>query len=490
MYVKLDLPAGIARVATEYAASGRYYDADLVRWWQGVIQPMGGWRNISTTTVSGVARSIVTWIDNSNQIWAGIGTDTGLHVMTQTGVVSDVTPAGFTAGREDASFGGGYGSGAYGAASYGPARSNISVVNRASMWTLDVFGQFLIGCMPEDGSIYRWELATGTPAAVIANAPTNCTAVLSSESLFVLALGAGGDPRRIDWSDRGDENTWTPSVINLAGTVQLQSNGKIICGKRFRGGDLIFTTTDVHLARYVGRPEVFIFERLANGCGIVSAQAAAVVGNRAFWMTDSGFWEYNGFAQPLPCDVQDFVFENLSESQRSKVHAVHNSGYGEVWWFYPSKDSEEPDRYVIYNYLEGYWNIGELARTCGTNQDAFAKPLYVDIDGQVYEHEIGKMRDAREPYVRSAPIEMGNGEQFIYAREYVPDEQTVGESEILFHTRMYPNGPESTYGPVQSASPAHVRFSGRQVAYEYRFNDGEDARVGSGRVKIAMGGSR
>ena len=490
MYVKLDLPDGVARGATEYATSGRYYDADLVRWWQGTIQPIGGWREISTTTVSGKARALTNWIDNSNQIWAGIGTHTGLFVMTQTGDVSDVTPVGFTAGRESATYGGGYGSGAYGASSYGTARADISVINRASMWSLDVFGQFLIGCMPEDGNIYRWELSTGTPAAVIPNAPTNCTAVLASDSVIVLALGAGGDPRRIDWSDRGDENIWTPSVTNLAGSAQLQTNGKIVCGKSFRGGDLIFTTTDIHLARYVGQPSVFVFERLASGCGIVSAQASAVVGSRAFWMTDSGFWEYNGFAQPMACDVQDYVFGRLSTSQRSKVYAVHNSAFGEVWWLYPSTDSSEPDSYVIYNYLSGHWNIGQLNRTCGTNQDAFAKPLYVGHDGQIYEHEIGDLRDGRQSFLRSAPVEMGNGEQFVYATQYVPDEGVIGQSEIYFHARQYPNGPETTHGPISPASPKHIRFSGRQVAYEYRFESGEDARIGSGRIRVVMGGRR
>ena len=357
------------------------------------------------------------------------------------------------------------------------------------MWTLDVFDEFLIGCIAEDGEIYEWDLNTANVATAITNAPT-AKAVMMTNDLFVMALGADGDPRQVQWSGRGAKDVWTPAADNLAGSTRLQTNGKLLCGKRFRGGELLFTTVDVHLAQYVGSPSVYIFERLASGCGIVSPQAAAIVGSRAFWMTGNNFWQFNGYAEPLPCDVQDYVFENINKSQLSKAYAVHNSAFGEVWWFYPSENALECDSYVIFNYLEGHWSIGSLARTCGTNEDVFAQPLMVDPDGQVYEHEIGVSRDGRQGYVRAAPIELGDGERFMYAREYVPDEGTAGESTIRFRTRMYPNATETLHGPYQAANPKLVRFGARQVAWEHLFDDGEDARIGAPRLKIKAGGRR
>lgn len=486
----MELPPGVARMGTEYAVEGRYYDADLLRWHQGAIQPIGGWRDISTTTVSGSARAITTWVDNSNQIWAGIGTHSGLFVMTQTGVVTDITPSGFTTGRADAVFGGGFGSGDYGDGTYGTARADVSVLNNASMWTLDVFDEFLVGCMPEDGIIYDWDLNTSNDAVAVTNAPTGCAAVFVTNDLFVMALGAGGDPRRIDWSSRGNRTVWTPAATNTAGSVQLQTNGKIRCGKRFIGGELIFTSVDVHLARYVGQPDIYVFDRLAGGCGIISPQAAAVVGSQAFWMSDNNFWMYNGFVQPMPCDVYDYVFTGMNEAQRSKTYAVHNSAFGEVWWFYPRGESNECDSYVIYNYLNNFWNIGSLSRTCGTNQDVFGKPLLIDAAGQVYEHEIGQLRDGRQSTARSAPLAVGNGENFVYAREYDPDEQTAGDSTVKFFTKYRANGAEYTHGPYTSASPKTVRFSGNLVAWEWAFESGKDARIGIPRLKISMGGRR
>jgi hypothetical protein len=343
--------------------------------------------------------------------------------------------------------------------------------------------------MAEDGKIYDWNLSTSSLAAQIAGSP-NAKAVMATNDLFVMALGANNDPRAVAWSDRGVRTTWTPAADNLAGSTRLQTNGQLRCGKRFRGGELLFTTVDVHLARYVGKPSVYVFERLASGCGIVSPQASAVVGSRVFWMSDNNFWEYNGFAQPMPCDVQDYVFTGMNESQRSKVYAVHNSAFGEVWWFYPSLNSSECDRYVIFSYLEGHWNIGALDRTCGVNQEVFGKPLFVDADGQVYEHEVGEDRESRRGYARSAPIELGNGEQFMYAESYIPDEGTVGDSTVQFFTRMYPNATEYQKGPFESHSPKSVRFGARQMAWQYNFESGKTARVGAPRLKVHGGGYR
>ena len=488
--VKMELPPGIARMGTEYSVEGRYFDADLARWHQGNKQPIGGWREISDSAVTGKPRAITTWLDKSNQIWAGIGTHSGLFVMTQTGSVTDITPAGFTSGRADAEFGGGYGSGVYGAGTYGTPRADVSVVNPASMWTLDVFDEFLIGCMPQDGKIYDWDLNTSNAAVAVTNAPTGCSAVFVTNDLFVMALGASNDPRRIDWSSRGNRTIWTPAATNTAGSVQLQTNGKIICGKRFIGGELIFTSVDVHLARYIGAPSVYVFDRLAGGCGIISPQAVAIVGAQAFWMSENNFWMYNGYVQAMPCDVYDYVFTGMNDAQKSKVYAVHNSAFGEVWWFYPRGDSFECDSYVIFNYLDGFWNIGSLSRACGTNQDVFGKPLMIDPDGQVYEHEIGNMRDDRQSRIRSAPVTMANGERFIYAREYDPDEQTAGDSTVKFYTKYRANGDEYEYGPYASASPKVVRFSGNFVAWEWTFESGASGRIGVPRLKFSMGGRR
>ena len=96
----------------------------------------------------------------------------------------------------------------------------------------------------------------------------------------------------------------------------------------------------------------------------ISRKAAAVSEAGAFWMGRGGFFTYAGGAvQAIACDVRDFVFNDLNRSQQSKVHAVANAEFGEIWWFYPGDDSTECNRYVAYNYREGHWLIGAIDRT-------------------------------------------------------------------------------------------------------------------------------
>jgi len=43
MLVKLELPPGIYRTGTTYMAVGRWWDGNLVRWYEGALRPVGGW---------------------------------------------------------------------------------------------------------------------------------------------------------------------------------------------------------------------------------------------------------------------------------------------------------------------------------------------------------------------------------------------------------------------------------------------------------------
>ena len=78
-------------------------------------------------------------------------------------------------------------------------------------------------------------------------------------------------------------------------------------------------------------------------------------------MGQRGFFAYSGGAvQDVPCEVGDYVFNDINTAQASKIWSVTNQQYNEIWWFYCSGGSNEIDRYVSYNYKEGHWSIGQL----------------------------------------------------------------------------------------------------------------------------------
>jgi len=294
----------------------------------------------------------------------------------------------------------------------------------------------------------------------------------------------------VSWCDQENNTVWTPSATNQAGDFEINSLGSIKCGKRVRGVNLIFTDVDVHAASYIGLPYIYSFEKVGSGCGVISSQAVAAIDTAAIWMSRSGFWIYDGYAKPLPSDVGDYVFQNINYNQASKVYAVHNSKYGECIWFYPSSASNENDSYVTYNYREGHWSIGTLARTAGTDRGVFTYPLMISTDGYIFEHEVGYAYDGASPFVESGPFEIGNGDNIMSVKQVIPDEQTLGEVVVSFKARMYPTSTETTYGPYAAAQPTDVRFAARQVKVRYTGAVLEDWRVGVNRVEVVPMGKR
>lgn len=492
-FIQLQIPPGVYRNGTELQSSGRWYDANLVRFYEGTMRPMGGWRKRSESAVAGAARSLLTWKDNEADPWIGIGTNSGLYAMSVSGVLKDITPAGFTSGLVDATIVTGYGTGGYGVQAYGVERENLTTITPAAVWTLDTWGEYLVGCSNSDGKLYEWQLGFGGPtaAAAITNAPTSCNAILSTAERFIFALGAGGNPRKVQWCDQENNTVWTPAELNQAGDFELTTPGTLMAGKRVRAINLLWTDVDCHAATYIGQPFIFSFEKIGSGCGLISPQAVAIVADAtAFWMSKTGFWMYDGSVKPLPSDVGDYVYREINRNQSSKVYAVHNGEFGEVLWFYPSAESTEVDSYVLYNYREGHWNVGTLARTAGTGRGAFDHPLLVSTDGYIYEHEVGFNYDSESLFCESGPVQIGAGDNLMAVKELIPDELNQGDVTATFKTRLYPNGVESTHGPYSMSNPTSVRFTARQVKMRVQSNGNNNWRVGTMRIDAAQGGRR
>lgn len=494
MFIPIVLPPGVVKLGTDYQSKGRYRYTDLMRWENGSMQPVGGWRLRSDSALDGVSRAILTWATNDNSAWIGVGTNTHLYAITRGGAVDDITPVGFAPGAEDATTGTGYGSGLYGAGLYGTLRADPTNVIPAASWTLDTFGEHLVGVMDEDQIIYEWTLDPMVVAAEVTNSPL-CSAIVTTQENILMALGAYDgtvvNPRYIKWSSIQDNTDWTPTATNQARDATLQTQGKIMTAKRVPGGLLVLTDEGAFSGTYVGPPFVYTFQRIGAGCGAVSRQCVAATQSTAYWWGPNGFYQSNGFVTPLECDVQDYVFSDFNPEQISKVSAVLNSDYSEVWWFYPSANSLENNRYVVYNFLDNIWHFGNLDRTCGTGSNGVLPfPLMVGTDGYVYDHEVDDYRDNRSPVARTGPVEIGDGDNVILLSRYIPDEKNVGMVDVSFYLRQWPNGTETTYGPYNSTSPTDLRLTARQMEIEYIVAPNVDARIGNFRFDARPGGRR
>ena len=284
---------------------------------------------------------------------------------------------------------------------------------------------------------------------------------------------------------------WAALATNEAGDIELQMSGQIMCGVRTRGQSLILSDTDAHSATYIGGQFVYSFQRVGSSCGVISRKAAAAVDEGVFWMGRNSFHVYSGGAvQDLPCEVSDYVFNDINFGQISKVWAVSNQQFNEIWWFYPSSAATEIDSYVSYNYAERHWSIGSLTRTSGVDSGAFTYPIWMSKDGVAIDHEFGLSTEGEVAFAESGPITLGSGDTVMRATSLIPDEKTQGDVRAVFKTRFYPNDTERSYGPYSMSNPTSVRFTGRQVRMRVEAVRLSDWRVGVMRIDAVPGGRR
>jgi len=249
------------------------------------------------------------------------------------------------------------------------------------------------------------------------------------------------------------------------------------------------------------------------------------VGDQAFWMSQGGFFQYQGSVQPLKCDVQDHIFKDINRIQDSKIYASMNPEFFEITWWYASSTSDEILKYATYNYAEGWWSTGELCRTAFAegSPGVYNNPIGIADDGTVYEHEIevssGKRTTSQiatsnadvSDYDRKlvtgtdatndvglcfaeTVMEIGDGENITNITQLVTDTEGVGDNgmRFKFKTSYTPNGTESTSGNYDLAADGYtdVREQGRQ--FKYRIESGFDQywEVGSIRAEMSAGGRR
>jgi hypothetical protein len=226
------------------------------------------------------------------------------------------------------------------------------------------------------------------------------------------------------------------------------------------------------------------------------------------------FYVYSGAVQRLPCMVRDFVFSDINEEQIDKINAALNTEHSEIWWYYPSANSNEVNRYVVYNYLEQVWYYGSFGRTAWIDRGIFDFPFAANADGYIYEHEIGFDDGTTNPitpinaYIQSSPIDIGDGEQFMLLRKMIPDVDFKDSSAVLPDVNIIldvKNVPDGTYSKTETdtfvktqaaavnarTEQLHFRLRGRQMRFKIESEDlGVTWRLGSPRLDIRTDGRR
>jgi hypothetical protein len=352
----------------------------------GVVGPIGG---IPASEFN--AEFIITII-NANSFTITVTTPAA---STATGGGTGITARfQINPGNDIASIGYGWGAGVWSRGAWGSGAGS-PVVNIQRDWFLQNFDNDLISNI-RNGAIYYWKYSDGVGARATllnnttiggvapADVPTEAIQTLVSQNdRHLICFGAtpfgGGalDPLLIRWATQDQPNVWTPQVTNSAGFLRVSRGSQIVCAVATRQEILVFTDGTLNSLQFVGTTDVFSLNELSDNISILSPRAVATVNNTAYWFGHDKFYAYGGRVETLPCSIRNYVFQNLNYSQAEQIVCGTNEGWNEIWWFYPTADSQVNNAYVIYNHLEKIWYYGTMDRTAWSDSSLREYPQAV-----------------------------------------------------------------------------------------------------------------
>jgi hypothetical protein len=449
------------------------------------------------------------------------------------------------------SYGYGWGIDTWGSGAWGEAASASDVSLEPGLWSLSNFGQVLVATIA-NGKTFTWN--SGDAARLITRASTttsgfqttnNPTAtrvsLVSPTTRHLIHLGtetiigdtSTQDDMFIRFSDQEDINDYTPTAINSAGTQRLQDGTKIIGSLKAKETILVWTDNALYTMKFIGAPFTFGFEQVGTNCGLIGKNAAIEIDGVAFWMSNNGFFMFDGTVKSLPCSVEDYVYDQADTTKGQQIYAGLNNQFTEITWYYPSTNSEYNDQYVVYNYGAGaeklpggVWYIGTEARTTWIDASVYPKPFatkFNDSDtgtfpvivgesglGQtvLFEHEVGT--DQVNPdgstttvtsFVKSYDFDLQSqgtsGEVFLAVRRFIPDFKDLqGNAKVTLAVKRYPQESETTtalspFTITANTDKKDTRARGRFVSIKIENDSNSESwRFGTFRIDIQPDGRR
>ena len=375
----------------------------------------------------------------------------------------------------------GWGTGTWGRSGWGlGSTSPVSQPQRD--WWMDNFDNDLVANI-RNGAPYIWQRgSTVDPGAALSTRAITLQAyatansyvandvpvkvmqlLVSQQDKHLIAFGAvpfgstnanDFDPMLIRWASQDAPGNWTPTVTNTAGDLRISRGSRIVRALPTRQEILVWTDSHLYTLQFLGTTDVFGLQEYADNISIASPRAVTTASNITYWMGQDKFYAYTGRVETLPCTLRNHVFQNLNFAQAEQIISGTNEQWNEVWWFYPTADSEVNNAYVVYNHLDRLWYYGSINRTAWLDTalrrypQAANTPVAVnnlgDVtvgDGYLYSHENGLDDDgaALSAYIESSDFDLGEGDQFMLTRRMLPDvnfdDSTANTPEVTLEVR-------------------------------------------------------
>jgi hypothetical protein len=479
--------------------------------------------------------SAIDGLDMNNEFEVTTYVDANTYKVTHTSAASGSTSGGGGSGNANyqinigetaSTFGYGWGTDTWSTSTWDTPRTSSTVTVFARTWSLDNFGEDLIATVL-NASTYIKDIsgAIDARATALSNAPTASRfSLVSTDTRHLMIFGtettigtpASQDDLLFRFSDREDATDYTPVATNEAGSLRISDGSRIVGAVKSSGQILVWTDTSLHGVQFVGTPFTFGLRQLGANCGLIAQHAAIEVNGRAYWMSDNSFYMYDGVVKKMPCSVQDYVFDDLSYTNRNDIACGINTAFNEIIWYYPSASATAIDRGVAYNYLENTWYTVNLGRTTWLGAYVYENPIATEYSASVtanvstilgltagasyiYEHESGNNQadgTALPAFLTTGSVEIADGNELMSVSKLVPDFDNLANTMTATLTlEQYPQSASNvtTTGSISSTTEKiDVRGRGRAVKIKYETNTVNDTawRLGSTKLQLRPDGRR
>lgn len=408
------------------------------------------------------------------------------------------TPSEFVFSEDDSNAGFGYGGGPYGINEYGiGAEFTGTFFIFPTIWSVGQFNRpvpltgpySIVLCAGNKSPIWEWNQNVLNTPSLLPNAPlrNNWVGTYNNAvvSLGTEAVGGGSFANyRMRISDPEDPTIWTPSGSNLAYSYEFRDSDRLLSMAFARNQMFVFTDKKVFRVQFVGLPDKYLIFDFVESDGIIGPQAFAEVEDSLFWWGNGDWYVTDATTvKPLPNNtVSEYVYSDFNEAQKQKCFAFHNPQFQEVWWFYPSAGSLEPNRYVIFNYKEVHWSVGTWARTAAEKPGTSSREPYlinsaVGVNATLYRHELG-LNDDELPLNARVTTNwrfINESADTYIIDEFVPDSIQNNNFNVGITTKLHPKQSQAPrqYGPYTITPVTEwvkPRAHGRLVQYTFFTN--------------------
>lgn len=420
---------GETRVLVTDTAHGAI-EGDFVTF-SGATGPVGG---ISAATLN-AEHQITTIIDaDSYEIYVSQTASSS----TSGGGAAVVAAYQINVGLESTVIGDGWGAGTWGREGWGEAADTTVAGSRLRLWSEDNWGEDLL-INPRGGKIYYYDSSTGNRAEELSTLVGASDVPLFADQIItfpeqrqVIAFGTNEigltvqDPMMVRWPATESVVDWTPSDTNDAGGFRLSIGSVFMCAVKIRQGLLTFTDTALYVIQYLGASG-YAPRLISDKVSILGPKAANTLNGIGYWMGTRAFMRYNGTVGVLPSEMSDYVFKHMNLAQRYKCFVSIHPAFNEVWFHYPSTNSDEVDTYVSFNVNDETWAPGTFDRTAACPSGVFEYDKMADSNGYIYDHDYGasdlstSTPAAIGAYIETCIFPLGNPKYSHRVRSIWPD---------------------------------------------------------------------